>query len=196
MINIFQSDYWKAHNKSSTFLLPLTKLAKSQKYNISTYLFWREYSIENYQLVLKVSYDNYDEFLQYAKKMIFPILDKKGYLTESFDFEKESVFILDMSEWALDIEMFLKGKYSKFSNEAKSAVKSYHMMYDKGPVTDWEILVSLDPSKKMEILDKKTPIEYATELYGLDLKVMSKIGEVTSIYSKDQETLSENLEKV
>ena len=65
--------YW---SKSQTFLLPLTGLKKTIKYTIKSYLFWEDYSIENYQIMVVFLYDNYDEFVDYCKKKIFPVLDK------------------------------------------------------------------------------------------------------------------------
>ena len=45
-----KGEYW---SKSEAFLLPLTGMAKSQKYPVRSYLFWRDYTIENYQLIIE-----------------------------------------------------------------------------------------------------------------------------------------------
>src|SRR5262245_46397191 len=106
MIEVLKSTYW---SKSQAFLLPLTGLSKTLQYPVKSYLFWDEYSIDNYQLILHWEYEDYDEFLSYCRKHVFPVLDKKGCLTEVFDGDGGSVFIVDISEWALDVEMFMKG---------------------------------------------------------------------------------------
>lgn len=156
---------------------------------MKTYLFWGLYSIENYQIIVNFKYDNYDEFVTYCRKTIFPILDKNGYCIESHDFEGESIFILDMSEWALDIEMFLKGKYSKLSQQAKEKIRDYHTFYDKGEKLLINIAASLDPNYKFPILGGQTAIEYVADGYNLNLSDLQKIGELCSIYNKEKETV-------
>lgn len=187
-VEIFKSEYW---SKSKAFLLPLTGISNSNRYTVETYLFWDDYSIENYNLIVKFSHENYDEFIEYCRKYIFPIWDKSGYIVESYDFGKETVFVLDISEWALDIQMFLAGKYSKMSVDAKKAIKNYHIFYDRGePQIEIEIAAILDPYKKYDILGDMNSIEYVADHYGLPLPELQKIGEVGSIYNKEKETLS------
>lgn len=189
MEDIIKKTYW---SKSEAFLLPLTGLTKGQRYDMNSYLFWDKYSIEDYYLILKFTYDNYHEFLTYCKKIILPTLDKNGYVIESHDFDNETVFILNISEWALDIEMFLTGKYSKFSVEAKKMIRAYHTYYDNGPKQELYIRGVLDPNLKISNLENKTPIEYVCQdsTYGFELSEMQKIGELASLYDKEKETLT------
>lgn len=179
--------YW---SKSQTFLLPLTGLKKTIKYTIKSYLFWEDYSIENYQIMVVFLYDNYDEFVDYCKKKIFPVLDKNGYLIESYDFTGCTVFVLDISEWALDIELFIKGKYSKLSNQAKNMIIDYHTYYDKENSVDITITAPLHPFDTYPILDNMTAIDYVAEQYELDAVNLRKVGELASIYEKENETLT------
>lgn len=179
--------YW---SKSQTFLLPLTGLKKTIKYTIKSYLFWEDYSIENYQIMVVFLYDNYDEFVDYCKKKIFPVLDKNGYLIESYDFTGCTVFVLDISEWALDIELFIKGKYSKLSNQAKDMIIDYHTYYDKENSVDITITAPLHPFDTYPILDDMTAIDYVAEQYELDAVNLRKVGELASIYEKENETLT------
>lgn len=186
MIEILKKDYW---SKSEAFLLPLTGLAKTHKYHFKTYLFWNDFSIENFELILKFNWDDATEFLDYCRRVVFPILDRNGYLIEIHDFDKETLMILDMSEWALDIEMFLKGKYSKMSKQAKSLITEFHTYYDRGSKIRIEISASLEPNTKYQLLGNQTAIEYVAENYGLDLAELKKIGELGGIYDKEKETL-------
>lgn len=187
-VEILRKEYW---SKSQAFLLPLTGISKTQKYPVETYLYWDDYSIDNYNLMVKFTYDDYDEFIKYCRKSIFPIWDKHGYLVESYDFGKETVFILDISQWDWDINQFLLGKYSKFSSEAKDIIEEYHIFYLKGkPQIEIEIAAILDPTKKYDILDGLNSIEYASEHYELPLPELQKIGEIGGIYNKEKETLS------
>jgi hypothetical protein len=57
---------------------------------------------------------------------VFPILDKKGYVIENYDSIGRSIFVLDMSEWALDIEQFLQSRYSQLSREGKECIEDFH----------------------------------------------------------------------
>lgn len=187
-IDILRPEYW---SKSKAFLLPLTGLGRVQKYEVETFLFWDDYSIENYNLIVKFSYDDYDKFVDYCRKTIFPVWDKNGYLVESYDFGKETVFVLDISEWALDIQMFLAGKYSKMSREGKDIIQDYHVFYTKGkPQIEIEISATLDPMRRHDILGKMNAIEYVAEHYGLPLPELQKLGEIGGIYDKESETLS------
>lgn len=185
---VSEGEYW---SKSETFLLPLTGLSRSQKYPMKSYLFWGEYSIENYHLIIKFSYDNYNSFITYCNKTIFPILDKNLYLIETYDFDKESIFILDLSEWALDIEMFLKGKYSKFSRQAKERIIEYHTYFDKGAKVPVEISVILEPNVKYRLLGDVTAFEYVADNYGIPLNHLKEIGELGNPYNEEKETLND-----
>lgn len=193
MIEVLKDGYW---SKSEAFLLPLTGLPKSHKYHLRTYLFWEKYSIEDYYLILKFSWDNYDEFLNYCKRAIFPKLDQNGYLIETHDLEKETVMILNLDEWAIDIEMFLKGKYSKLSGQAKELITEFHTFYNNGPKIMIEISASLRPNDKFPVLGNQTAIEYVAENYGLDLIELKKVGELGGIYDKEKETLITNDQKL
>lgn len=185
MIELLKSEYW---SKSDAFLLPLTGLSRTQKYKLESYLFWEKYSIEDYYLTIRFTYDNYDEFLVYCKKMIFPVLNRYGYLVETYDYGNQTVMVLNIADWAMDIEMFLKGKYSKFSKDAKDSIYEYHTYFDRGPTILIGIKASLYPNTKSDVLGM-TPIEYVAENYELSLEELKKIGEVGGIYNKDKETL-------
>lgn len=189
MIEVLKSTYW---SKSQALLLPLTGLAKNLKYPVESFLFWEDYSIERYQLILKFTYTNYREFLKYCKDYIFPTLNENGgLLTDVFDGDGGSVFIVDIGEWALDVEMFLKGKYSRLSKDAKDTIDEYHKYFEGGKnrVPD-EIHGTLDPTTKYKFYGGLSAIEYVAENYGLDLSDLTKIGELADKYDTKAETLT------
>lgn len=186
MFELLKSEYW---SKSLAFLVPLTHLTKSQKYPMMSYLYWDNYSIDNCQLILKFDYDNINEFTRYCRQVIFPILDKGGYLLEVHDFEGFSIFILDLSIWTFDIQLFLDGKYSKLSRDAKKSIIDYHKHYDQGPKIDVSIHAILEPSNKFPILGNMTALEYVADSYGMSLDLLKKVGEIGSKYDKEKETL-------
>ncbi len=184
MTELFGEEYW---SKSQAFLLPLTGMSKTLTYKLESYLFWDTYSIEDYYLTVKFTYDNYDEFLEYCKRKIFP---KLGCLVETYDFDNQTVMILDISEWALDVELFLKGKYSKMSLEAKEMIEDYHTYYDRGNRIKLNIKAALYPNEKQSVLGNMSAIEYAADNYGLPLQELRKLGELGSIFDREKETLT------
>lgn len=186
MIELFKQEYW---SKSFAFMLPLTGLPKTHIYKLESYLFWEDYSIEDYFLIVKFTYEDYGKFLEYCKRKVFPNLDRGGYVVETYDFEDCTIMILDISEWAMDIELFLKGKYSKMSRNAKDTITDFHMYYDKGNKISLDIKSALEPNT-LEPLLKMTPLEYAAEAYGLPHEALKKLGEVGGIYNKEKETLT------
>lgn len=184
MINVLKKENW-----SNAFLLPLTGINRDNKFKKETHLFWNEYSINDFKLMLTLTYEDREDFLKYCRGYMFPIMDKKGYLLESYDFKDKTTFVLDMSEWAKDIEMFIVGRYSKFSEEAKKTIKKYHITAGREvDIIPIHILAALYPNDYMETLNA-TPIEYVASEYGLDLYDLKKIGEIGSVFKKDSETL-------
>lgn len=188
-----KEDHW---SKADAFLLPLTGLGRNAKFECRSYLFWREYSIHNYNLILTFSAEDYTGMLEYCKKYVFPVLDKKGYLIESYDMGDRTVFVLDMSEWAMDIEFFLIGKYSKFSKEARSIIEKFHALDGyKIPV---HVYATLYPNVPMELLENMSPLEYVSQndTYGFNMSLMKEIGEIGTIYDEVAETLLTDIEEL
>lgn len=184
MIEVIKKDYW---SRSDAFILPLTGLPKDHSFEMKSYLYWRNYSIEDYKLIL--SFSNSDEYSlrTYCKSKIYPVLDKEGYLLESYDEEDKEIYVLDISKWGPDIEKFLRGKYSHFSTEAKSAIEKFHM-FDGGKISV-HIYAVLYPFNTLELLNNKSPIQYVADNYGINYDTLCTIGELGSIYNRAKETL-------
>ena len=68
IIEIIKSEYW---SKSDAFLLPLTGIKKSILTNVRSYLFWKNYSIENYNLIVVVEGSDKFERDEYARMELF-----------------------------------------------------------------------------------------------------------------------------
>lgn len=186
MIEILKKEYW---SRADAFLLPLTGLSKNEKLEMKSYLFWNEYSIQNYNLVISISCDVPEIAMEYCRNVLFPILDKNGYLIENYDVEGRSIFILDMSQWAEDIELFLNGKYSRLSKRAKYLIEKWHLIDVKRAEIPARIYSVLYPNKPMTLLDGMTAIEYIAENYGFSLEELTKIGEIGSLYDQMPESL-------
>ena len=191
MIELLKKENW-----SDAFLLPLTGLKKDKRFEMRSHLFWNEYNIHDYKLILTFSCDDYDDMLDYCRKEVFPILDKKGYLMENYDIQGRSIFILDVAEWSKDIEMFILGKYSLFSERAKHAILRYHIIPGTKEDVPIHIYACLYPTTAMSVLGNKSAIEYACSEYGFDYDEMKRIGEIGSIYDKMRETLITEIDQL
>lgn len=187
---VLREGYW---SKADAFLLPLTGLKKTENYEMRSYLFWRDYEIHNYNLILCFSYENLEEFTEYCKKEVFPILDKHGYILENYDIEGRSIFVLDMSEWAMDIQMFILGKYSKMTEAAKIRIRDFHLV--KGVIKAYLYGV-IYPNEKLKTLGNDTFMEYVAKYYDIDMEDMKKLGETGSIYDRTEETLLTDVEEL
>lgn len=184
MVDVLETKYF---SKADAFILPLTRLEKKEEFDMHSYLFWNENSIEDYKFIVTYSADNMDMLMDYCKRVAFVGLDKSGYLLENYDTEDRVIFVLDLSEWAKDIEMFLHGKYSKFSTEAKSLIEGFHK-YNNVTI-DPLIWYALYPNKSATVLNGMSAIAYVADNYGLDLEQLEKVGEIGSKYDKMAETL-------
>jgi hypothetical protein len=191
MIDVLMTEYW---SRADAFLLPLTGLSNEESFELKSYLFWNEYSIEDYKLIVSLSCENYEEMVAYCRRRVFPILDRNGYLVENYDVEGRSIFILDMSEWAMDIQMFLAGKYSRMSKEAKMKIEKFHRFDgNKIPI---HIFAVLYPNMPMKLLDDMTPIQYISERYEMPLEVLERIGEVGSVFDRMSETILTDVSEI
>jgi hypothetical protein len=193
-------EYW---SKADAFILPLTGLKREQPYEMQSFLFWNEYKIHDYKLILSFKYTDYTDFIDWCRKDVFPVLDKRGYVIENYDTEGRSVFVLDMSEWAGDIEEFIKSRYSKISNEGKEKIEDFHNVAEEEPgktvkkvLVPIHIYAVLYPRMKMEILEGLTPIEYLIKYYEFDPDIMNHLGEVGSPYKRINETLFTELDSL
>lgn len=191
MVDVLLKEYW---SKADAFLLPLTGLPRTSKFGVKSYLFWNECSIHDYKLIVSYDCEDYYHLLKYLKQEVFPVLDKNGYLLENYDIQGRSIFVLDMSEWAMDIQMFVLGKYSKMSKSAKALIEDYHIFNgDQIPVHIYAVMY---PTLEMDLLGKKDAIDYISENYMLDVREVRKIGEIGTIYDRMTETLLTSVEEL
>ena len=190
MVDIIFKDYW---SRSEAFLLPLTGLKKKYDFEMKSYLFWNSYSIEDYKLMVVFHYEDYDKFVAFCREEIFPILDSSILLEENYDYHDRAIFILDMSEWAFDIDMFLYGKYSKMSKEAKTLITQFHRKDGK---IKCYLYSAMYPNEEQSILNNVSAIDYIVNHYDLDPEEMHKIGEVGGLYDRNEETLLTHIEQL
>lgn len=186
MVEIIKQEQWR---KSEAFLLPLTGLMRNKDLKIESYLFWEEHSIEDYHLTVKIEYNDRKGYDNYLKKCV---LDSSGNcLLEVYEHDGFEVLIFDLSEWYMDIDMFLKGRYSQLSTEAKQIIQSYHTFYEKGkPMINVTIYSCLFPNDTDNLFEGMTAMEYIAHYYGFDIAVLKELGEVCNKYDRNHETLT------
>lgn len=186
-------------SKSRAFLLPLTGITQIPDFEIRSYVKWDNYSIYNYELVVRVEYGyRFETFQEYLKTNL--LSDGRSIAREVYDFEGFSIIVFDLSAWSKDVEEFLKGRYSKFSRDAKAAIISYHTVYkNKKPEIGLITNSCIYPDVPQEALDNMTPLEYAIKHYvstpyraRIDTqteRMWRDIGELCSICDEEKETL-------
>lgn len=184
-MEIFRSAY---KSMADTLLLPLTGIPKDSRLTVGSFLFWRDYSIFEYNIIITIDFDeSISEIKRKLDTIIIPALDKNAPIREVYEIGKRLILVLDMSYWMSDINHFLNGKYSKISDKAKAIIKNYHS--DNNGVIGHFLWCILYPNKKSSFLGDKTPIEYASQEYGFDYYELSKVGEIGNKYDKTAETL-------
>ena len=175
--------YW---NKGDTFLLPLTGIKNNPEFIPSTYLFWRNISIENYHFI--VTFDEDENLDSYLSKFYSSNIDDKSYIcpiNEIYSIMDRRIFIFDLSKWSTDVDYILNAKYSKLSSMAKALIQEYHIM--PGRVIPQHIFAALFPNTKTSAFNDKTSIEMICELLGLDDP--ESVTDIGGFYDKNAETL-------
>lgn len=203
-LGLLRSRYW---SHAQDLLLPITGI-RDTSYALKSFLYWEDYSVEECQLILCFEYEHYEPFLMHFQTKVLPEIDRRSYVTESFDFPGKTVVIVDISDWAKDIALFMEGKYSKFSATVKDMIRDFHT--EKIPILDAEgkpdfklaipidILAIIHPDEhRYEFQDLLrdgahvlTPIEYMAKHYDFPLKALREGGELGSVFDKEKETLT------
>lgn len=163
--------YKKYFQKSYTFLLPILKINKFMK-PIHTYIGYSKQDI-NFE----------DGFLicEYDKTVSnFYAIDKHLLSNKNFSHiisidEKKVLYVFTLNDFREDYNNFLKGKYSKFSNELRQILSSYYGVFS----AEWIYIESfLNPEKYYE--------EYA-QILNVDVSFLKSVGELCDIFNPNLE---------
>lgn len=154
-VPVISPTYWK---KSRGVLLPLIGVNDLPIYD--TYLYWDKYSIDNNQLILKVSGSSKEDIDKNINTLTQYMVSSNCYISEIFDYEGFSLCIIDMSYYQNDIDCFMNGKYSKFDSYSKKKIFDFWRDSNSGNVKSY-IRVGMDPLLKFKALDGISGKEYA-----------------------------------
>ena len=126
--------YKEYFQKSKVFLYPLLNIKKGVRYvPAETYIMEPDtiadpITIKDYKLICLYEIDPKDKFYSiFEQEIIF----KNRYFDGFYPGTSKNhetilrVYTFDMSRYKYDMEMFVEGKYSKFSNKAKIIIQSF-----------------------------------------------------------------------
>lgn len=168
--------YKKYFQKSYTFLYPLLGFKRTRDPRpVQVYTHWpQEFPDDERKLVCVYQKEDTDEWRSFEKNklMTHSMLD---YVVPLFD--GRVAYVFDMNPVAHDYDLFLEGKYSKFSQNAKRHLSDYYGIH----TPEWVYVESF-------IFPKKYFKQYA-ELLEVDVKSLQEVGELCDKYNKEKETL-------
>ena len=159
--------YPKYFQKSHTFLYPLLGFNKNKHIKPEqTYINWGEYNPTDRKLICVFKKDDSDKWKNFEKN--FLITHKMLHECHPID-DFTIIYVFDLSAYMTDFDNFLIGKYSRFSNAAKSALTDYYGIH----TGEWVYIESfLFPKKYYKL--------YA-EILGTDVEILEKVGELCDI---------------
>jgi hypothetical protein len=167
--------YPSYYQKSKVFLYPaLGHRKKGVIPPTQTYISWEEYiKPEDRKLILYYEDTINNEFERFAKLFLYA----HQMYREEHKRDQSGIYIFDLDSYTQDWDHFLKGRYSRLSGSLKKEI----LMHYETTSPEYPYVESfLYPQKYM--------LEYS-QLYGVDIQVLQKVGEVTSIYDPVQERL-------
>lgn len=189
--NVLKNEYI---SMSDNFLYPLLDIPKADDFDIKSYIFWNKFSVEDYYFIVTMSGD--EESLKLFLPKLLQIVDKNTPVIEYYKMDERHILIIDMSYWASDIELFLLGKYSKFSKDAKNLIVKYHNIPGRINEIPYHIFAVLFPEKELAKLNNRSSLEYVADIYNLDTDLLYKVGELGRKYDKLGETLLTNIDNL
>lgn len=170
---MIKSLYSKYFQKSKSFLYPALGIKKNSKYlPTGTYISVEGYiGAEEVKFVCIFDKTTTDEYLLFETAMLV----ENPLFLEKHELEDSLVYIFDYSIYKHDWFNFILGKYSKFSNVLKKAIKTYYG----------------DKSSEYQYIDTYLyPEEYFddyAELLDVDVKSLKTIGELCDSCDMDKE---------
>jgi hypothetical protein len=154
-------------NKSITYLLPIfTRFVPVSYFRLleNTYLWFDDYTEETFCLLYKFdgkvrgTMASREGFTVYEER----VLQRNKYYQGSDDYDKYVIFKFLLPEEMFQVRnLFLEGKYSKYSDEHKAAILD-HILRFYGPAEKVfiERIFQRDPELRQQLLEKLGPSTY------------------------------------
>lgn len=167
--------YKQYFQKSYTFLYPLLGFKRTRDPRpVQVYVHWPEEFPDNERkLVCIYQKEDTEQWLNFEKNklMTHTLLDYVVPLCDG-----KVAYIFDMNPSANDYDIFIQGKYSKFSQNAKRHLSDYYGIH----TPEWAYVESF-------IFPKKYFKDYA-EMLSIDVATLQQVGELCDKYNKEKET--------
>lgn len=117
--------YREYFQKSKVFIYPLLQIRKGVRFvPIETYISWdNKYTIKDYMFICLYKIDSKKEsaFRKFEKDIIL----SNRYFHEYYKHEDYHIYVFDLSKYKHDWSVFIEGKYSKFSDNAKQIITDF-----------------------------------------------------------------------
>lgn len=174
------STYTEYFQKSKVFLYPLLDIEKKESFvPIETYISWDKlFSTDNYKFICIYNCPKNIQYKQFEDRII-----KKNKLYESSFIinSKKHGCIFNMEDYKNDYNMFIEGRYSKFSKKTKNKILKY--FGNVGQISEY-IQSFLKPDAYHKL--------YADEL-GVQIKTIEEVYEICSVPDLNKETCREKI---
>ena len=167
--------YGKYFQKSRSFLYPMLGIRKGSYITPSGTYISLEGKIEpeDVKLICTFRNDESEGFKSFETQMLLT----NPLFVEKIQIKDFNLYVFDLQIYQDDYFNFLLGKYSKFSNHLKKAIKNYYG--EKSP--EYQVIETyLYPDKYFET--------YAS-LLDVDIKLLKKTGELCNPCDLEKETL-------
>lgn len=173
-------DYFQ---KSRVFLYPALEIKRGVSVTpIQTYVAWEgRYTPEDRKFICLYHLRDDEEFVRFEKTKLTG--NKLFHDFIQVD-EDKAAYIFDFEGLKADWDAFIAGKYSKISAVHKKKIKNFYGVYSSNFVY---VESFLHPEKYFSIY---------SEILGVDIDELKKVGELCSLPDLDQETLVMEIQPV
>jgi|TARA_R100000084_G_scaffold109439_1_gene76827 hypothetical protein len=172
--------YTQYFQKSKVFLYPLLGIKKGEEFvPVETYISWDGLYTENdYKYIVVYNCDKDLKFKLFEDR----VLKSHKLLEFATEIEKDRhIYVFDYSKFNHDFDMFINGRYSKFSTPTKNKVLKY--FGSVGKISEY-IESFLNPLKYHEV--------YA-EAFEISIETIKEVHEICSKPDLEKETLHEKI---
>lgn len=174
--------YKEYFQKSKVFLYPLLEIKKGSRYvPIETYVQLEDVFFKNdYIFICAYSHEQGNEdFADFANK----VLRKHSLYRKDIFLNDLHLFIFNMQEYKHDIDRFLNGKYSRFSQNTKKKILTF---FGKTGTISKYVESYIYPENYYQIY---------SELLNVDYDILESVGELCDRPNLKKETFTVNVTK-
>jgi hypothetical protein len=167
--------YSKYFQKSRSFLYPILGIRKgSYTLPAGTYISIEgKIEPEDLRLICTYRIDSSKAFIDFENQMLIT----NPLFVEKIETKDYNIYVFDLEPYESDFFSFLLGKYSKFSNYLKKAIRNYYG--ENSP--EYKIIDTyLNPDKYFDTYAK---------LLDVNVNILKKTGELCDVYDSNKETL-------